>query len=106
MEDTPTQPAVPSMHDYWLRGDDEAAVLSAMAEAAIPTLPSTESSFDPIGTIWKDTGTVDAEGNPVMEPLPGWHANLRMRSELTFDQEAALALVLIDAPANPVRIWG
>lgn len=106
MEDTPTQPAVPSMNDYWLRGDDEAAVLSAMAEAAIPTLPSTESSFDPIGTIWKDTGTVDAEGNPVMEPLPGWHANLRMRNELTFDQEAALALVLIDAPANPVRIWG
>ena len=95
-----------AMNDYWLRGDDEAAVLSAMAEAAIPTMPSTESSFDPIGTISKDTGTVDAEGNPVMEPLPGWHANLRMRNELTLDKEAALAPVLILPPAHPVRVWG
>ena len=95
-----------TMHDYWLRGDDEAAVLSAMAKAAIPTLPSTESSFDPIGTIWKDTGTVDAEGNPVMEPLLGWHANLRMRNELTLTQYEAMAAVLIPPPAHPVRIWG
>lgn len=104
MNDAP--PPGPGMHDYWLRGDDEAAVLSAMAEAAIPTLPSTESSFDSIGTIWKDTGTVDAEGNPVMEPLPGWHANLRLRHELTLDEEAALAAVLIPPPAHPVRVWG
>ena len=95
-----------AMNDYWLRGDDEAAVLAAMAEAAIPTLPSTESSFDPIGTIWKDTGTVDAEGNHVMEPLPGWHANLRMRNELTPEQHGALDAVLIPPPAHPVRIWG
>lgn len=94
------------MNDYWLRGDDESAVLAAMAEAGISTGPTMVSSFDPIGTIWKDTGTVDAEGNPVMEPLPGWHANLRMRNELTFDQEAVLSTVLIEQPKNPVRAWG
>ena len=85
-----------AMNDYWLRGDDEAAVLAAMAEAAIPTLPSTESSVDPIGTIF------DADGNPI----PGWHANLRLRHELTPEQHGALDAVLIPPPAHPVRIWG
>jgi|GEM_PF-6888560 len=94
MEDAP--PPGPGMHDYWLRGDSETAVMAAMAEASIPTLPSTESSFDPIGTIY------DADGNPI----PGWHANLRLRHELTLDEEAALAPVLIPPPANPVRVWG
>jgi len=94
MEDAP--PPGPGMHDYWLRGDSEAAVMAAMAEASIPTLPSTESSFDPIGTIY------DADGNPI----PGWHANLRLRHELTLAQYEALAAVLIAPPANPVRIWG
>ena len=99
-------PPGPGMHDYWLRGDSEATVLAAMAEAGISTGPTTESSFDPIGTIWKDTGTVDAEGNPVMEPLPGWHANLRLRHELTPEQHGALDVVLIAPPEHPVRIWG
>lgn len=94
-----------SIHDYWLRGDNEAVVLAAVAEAAIPTLPSTESSFDPIGTIWMDTGTVDAEWNPVMEPLPGWHANLRLRAPMTEHQEAGLASVLIPPPHHPARVW-
>jgi len=94
MEDAP--PPGPGMHDYWLRGDSETAVMAAMAEASIPTLPSTESSFDPIGTIY------DADSNPI----PGWHANLRLRHELTLDEEAALAPVLIPPPANPVRVWG
>lgn len=96
---------VPSMHDYWLRGDDETAVLAAMAEASISTGPTMVSSFDPIGTIWKDTGTVDTEGNPVMEPLPGWHANLRMRTPMTEHQEIALVNVVIVPPKHPVRVW-
>ena len=103
---TDAPPPPPGFFDYWLRGDSETAVLAAMAEAGISTGPTMVSSFDPIGTIWKDTGTVDAEGNPVMEPLPGWHANLRMRHELTLDEEAALAPVLIPPPAHPVRVWG
>ena len=98
-------PPPPGFFDYWLRGDSEAAVLAAMAEASISTGPTTESSFDSIGTIWKDTGTVDAEGNPVMEPLPGWHANLRLRSPMTDHQEAGLASVLIPPPHHPARVW-
>lgn len=84
-----------AMNDYWLRGDSEAEVLAAIAQAEIQALPSTESSFDPIGTIYVD----DA-------PIAGWHANLRLRNAMTFDQEAALAPVLIEPPQNPVRIWG
>lgn len=84
------------MNDYWLRGDDEAAVLAAMAEAGISTGPTMGSSFDPIGTIH------DADGNPI----PGWHANLRMRNELTPEQHGALDAMLIPPPAHPVRIWG
>ena len=94
MNDAP--PPGPGMHDYWLRGDSEAAVMSALAEAEISPNPTPKSSFDPIGTIF------DADGNPI----PGWHANLRMRNELTPEQHGALDAMLIPPPTHPVRIWG
>jgi hypothetical protein len=92
-------------HDYWLKGEDEAHVHQAMAEAGIPLLPAAESSFDPIGTIWVPGPDVDDEGNPIPVPLDGWHANLRMRHALTADQAAALAPVLIPKPQHPARVW-
>ncbi len=94
-----------NFHDYWLRGDTEADVHAGMADAGIALLPSTMSSYDPIGTICKETGTVDAEGNPVMEPIPGWHANLRMVRALSVGEEMALDGVLIPEPQHPVRVW-
>ena len=103
---TDAPPPPPGFFDYWLRGQDEAEVLAALAAAGIAAGPTDASAYDPIGTIWKDTGTVDAEGKPVMEPLPGWHANLRLRHELTPEQHGALDSVLIPPPAHPVRIWG
>ena len=94
-----------AFHDYWLRGDSQGEVETAMASAGIPLLPSTMSSYDAIGTIWRDTGEVDADGNPVMEPIPGWHANLRMVRALTEGEEMALDGVLIQEPQHPVRVW-
>ena len=102
---TDASPPPPGFFDYWLRGQDEAEVLAALAAAGIAVHPTESSSFDPIGTIWKDTGTVDAEGDPVMEPLPGWHANLRLRAPMTDHQEAGLASVLIPPPHHPARVW-
>ena len=60
--------------------------------------------LDIIGTIFKPTGEtqeVDGMSVPVMEPLEGFHANLR--GDLTVEQEAALPL--ISAPNNPYRVW-
>jgi hypothetical protein len=92
-------------YDYWLKGEDEAHVHEAMAEAGINLLPTPVSSYDPIGTIWVDGPDVDSEGNPIPVPLDGWHANLRMRDALTDDQAMALAPVLIPKPQHPVRVW-
>ena len=92
-------------YDYWLKGEDEAHVHEAMAAAGIGLLPAEESSFDPIGTIWVPGPDVDEDGNPIPVPLPGWHANLRMRMELTEGQQTMLASVLISPPNNPVRVW-
>lgn len=84
------------LHDYWLRGDTESDVTDAVSAAGIPLLPSTESSFDPIGTIYDGNG----------DPVPGWHANLRLRYEMTEMQVAVMGSILIPPPANPVRVWG
>ena len=102
---TDAPPPPPGFFDYWLRGQDEAEVLAALAAAGIAAGPTDASAYDSIGTIWTDTGTVDAEGNPVMEPLPGWHANLRLRAPMTDHQEAGLASVLIPPPHHPARVW-
>ncbi len=81
-------------NDYYLRGDTESDVLACMDVAGIPTAPTLETSFDPIGTIWVDD-----------QPIPGWHANIRLRQEMTAMQAQALAPVLIPPPANPIRVW-
>lgn len=92
-------------YDYWLKGTDEADVQSALAAAGIPLLPTEMSSYDPIGTIWVPGPDVDEEGKPILVPLDGWHANLRMTSRLTFPQQAALEGLLIPKPQHPVRVW-
>ena len=92
-------------HDYWLKGEDEAHVHEAMAAAGIGLLPAEESSFDPIGTIWVPGPDVDEDGNPIPVPLPGWHANLRLRDKMTFPQRSALESILIPQPQHPVRVW-
>ena len=55
--------------------------------------------IDIIGVIYKATGEVDAEGNPVMEALDGWHVNVR-----NFSIADALDSFKV-FPTNPRRIW-
>jgi hypothetical protein len=66
--------------------------------------PKAGVDLDVIGTIWKPTGVMltDEEGNqyPQMEPLDGFHANIRGITE-----EQAALLPTIAKPSSPVRIW-
>jgi hypothetical protein len=56
--------------------------------------------LDIIGAIFKPTGETDEEGNPEMEPLDGYHANIRGITE-----EQAEQLPTIAAPTTPMRVW-
>lgn len=94
------------MSDYYLRATDEAAMDAALLAAAVTNsegnlYPGMELSV--IGRIDKPTGQVDAEGYPIMQPLPGYHANLRTTVDLLDAQLAELPT--IDPPNNPVRVW-
>lgn len=59
------------------------------------------ANISTIGIIYKPTGETDAEGNPVMAALDGWHVNVRVVSEdPTPLQQYAVT------PTLPVRVWG
>lgn len=93
--------------DYYLKAADEQSLHAALESAGVVMVGDDGKwtapgyALDVIGTISRPTGILDAEGNPVLAPLPGYHANLR--GELT-DAQMAL-LPLIPAPNNPARVW-
>lgn len=98
---------------YYLKAADEAELNSALQAAGLLTeitnedgshhsfRPAAGIDLDVIGTIHKPTSVVDEFGAPVMEPTPGFHANLM--AELTDEQIALLPVV--QAPATPYRVW-
>ena len=94
-----------AFHDYWLKGEDEAHVQEAMAAAGLVCGFTQETSYSAIGTIWVPGLDVDEDGKPIPVPLPGWHANLRLRDKMTFLQRSALESILIPQPQHPVRVW-
>lgn len=116
--------------DYFLKSADESALHAALVAAGVliaaqvpvidvidgvPTQAGMQDghalaggvALDVIGTIYKPTGgvlTVDGMEVPEMAPIPGYHANLR--GDLSDEQRAALAGLLIDPPAQPYRVFG
>ncbi len=98
--------------DLYLKFTDEAAA-TAVLYTQEPTawdeegnVTATEprqayANISTIGIIYKPTGETDAEGNPVMTALDGWHVNVRVVSEdpTPLEQYAV-------TPAAPVRVWG
>jgi hypothetical protein len=62
--------------------------------------PKAGVDLDVIGTIFKPTGETDEEGNPVMQALAGFHANIR---GITAEQAAQLPTIA--APTTPMRVW-
>lgn len=106
------------MMDTYLKADSESALWSALQQAGVVRhelahvdeegnvlvpehYAATEGyALDVIGVIQQPVG-IDAEDNPIMGAIPGYHANLR--GELTDAQKALLPL--IPPPKNPVRVW-
>ena len=80
----------------------KAADKGSMDAALLPWRSVCE--IDEIGVIYMPTGEVvsgEYGDEPVMEPIDGWHVNVR-----TMLQDAADALRYLDvAPDNPVRVW-
>lgn len=120
------------MIDYHLRTHDAAALWQALETAGIAVLnhdsddaanqrpddaaedwtPQAATFYshaaydlDIIGAIYKDSGEVDSEGNPVLAPIDGFHANLRTHNTSGLSAEQKLALPLIQPPNNPHRRW-
>ncbi len=95
--------------DFYLRAADRPALDAALAAAGLidaEGFPATaEVAISRIGVIRQPTGDVDGEGLPIMEDLPGYHANLRLLRAATEAELAALEAVTLPAPATPYRIW-
>lgn len=96
------------MNTYYLKADSRADLIAALDAAGMwrdGFLPATiGDALDEIGTISRPTGAtvmVDGIETQVMEPIPGYHANLLLHGDLP----AAFAAIVIQAPANPVRVW-
>lgn len=87
------------MADLYLRFADEAESLPLLFDADRKLFQNT----DVIGTIHRPTGEEDAEGNPVLAPIHGWHVNVRLMDD---EDGASLEPFRIDPePINPVRVW-
>lgn len=78
------------------------AGLTAPDEAGEPKLVRHTDMYalDVIGTVYKPTGEVDADGCGNIEPLPGWHVNARI---LTGDPIPASFVPFEVFPATPMQ---
>lgn len=96
------------MHDYALRFDSESAAAAVLFEPQAPDqapgqapLPRYDA-VDVIGVIYRPTGDIceTPQGpTPVMEPLPGWHVNVRHRYAVPELDPYVVR------PHAPARIW-
>lgn len=97
-----------TFHDYYLRGADEVATTAALAVAGLLVDGGAAEgvSLSVIGTIYEG-GQYGPDGEVLVQPvpLPGWHINMRLTRELTSAEASALAVVLIEPPATPFRVW-
>lgn len=95
------------MKDYFLRANTREQIDQALINADLLTvvddepITSPEVIIDYVGTIHRPSGELDEGDSPIMEPVEGYHVNLR--GNLT--QEQIDALPIIDAPNNPQRIF-
>jgi hypothetical protein len=103
-------------YDYLLKFTDESQANSVLF-TKVPTAWSESVSMDEppvatewmdkpnydnidiIGAIYKPTGETDAEGNPVMADVGGWHCNIR-----NFKPAPELSAYTV-TPTNQYRKW-
>ena len=84
------------MIDLYLKFTDEVASTAVLYTKDCPNF----ANIDTIGTIYKPTGEVDAEGSPMMILLDGWHVNVRVVNEDATSLEAYVV-----TPTAPMRVW-
>jgi hypothetical protein len=123
IDDLPLTPPVPLWTDLYLKFSSEQAayeqLLAAgllietqalLAEDETVIIPAgyaaaPGASVDYIGVIYKPTGetiTTDMGEQPEMEPLPGWHVNVRLSADRTCPEALQGAIV---SPSTPSRVW-
>ncbi|WP_429151436.1 hypothetical protein [Aeromonas hydrophila] len=98
------------MIDLYLKAGSKSAMTLALKTAGFSQDPESgelyhqDAALDVIGTIYHPTGetmVIEGEEVQVMAPVPGYHVNVRTKSE-------AMAAAL-DAqrtyPETPVRVW-
>ena len=61
------------------------------------------SQTDQGWTPTRPTGAVDEDGNPIFEPVPGWHANVRVTGQLA--DEMTYGLDQYDAEGNLKNVF-
>lgn len=102
------------MKDYFLRAENRQAMDHALINAGLlsviegePITSPEVAILDYIGQIPEETGhsLTDEDGfeYPEMTPIDGYHANLRVRGELTPEQLAILPV--IPKPNKPHRVF-
>jgi hypothetical protein len=123
LDDLPLTPPVPLWTDLYLKFSSEQAayeqLLAAgllietqalLAEDETVIVPAgyaaaPSASVDYIGVIYKPTGQMietDMGEQPEMEPLPGWHVNVRLSADRTCPEALQGAIV---SPSTPSRVW-
>jgi hypothetical protein len=123
LDDLPLTPPVPLWTDLYLKFSSEQAAYEQLLAAGLlietqALLAEDETvivpagyaaapgaSVDYIGVIYKPTGntiTTDMGEQPEMEPLPGWHVNVRLSADRTCPEALQGAIV---SPSTPSRVW-
>lgn len=96
------------MMDLNLRAATREAIDLALTAADLISAEGQTAServlIDYIGPITRQTG-VDGNGDPIMQTIPDYHANLRLLDGAAEAQIAALAGVTIAPPNAPYRVW-
>lgn len=99
------------MFDYCLQNADQAELdglllLTGLGieqdGAVVPASPYV--LLDRIGPITRQTGT-DANGEPVYITYPEYYSNLRLLTEPSAEQVAALAAYAVDPSQPQYRVW-
>ncbi|BBQ24646.1 MULTISPECIES: hypothetical protein [Aeromonas] len=95
--------------DLNLKAADKAAMTKALLSAGFIKDGETGTIYHPTaslqllppGMVTRPTGVLDAEGLPLREPVPGYHANVRTQDPA---MAAALAPVTV-AVETPQYVW-
>ncbi|MBS4714972.1 hypothetical protein J4G66_03150 [Aeromonas dhakensis] len=98
------------MIDLYLKAGSKSAMTQALKTAGFSQDPESgelyhqDAALDVIGTIYQPTGetmVVEGEEVQVMAPVPGYHVNVRTKSEAM----AAALDTQRTHPETPVRVW-